>query len=151
MRKVFNFGKIAYASERKINEVTLEMEYRDGRFCVCGDVWNGRHTDIVCGGQCLDELLPYFKDNELFMTIYRLWDNYHLNDLHAGTKEQEEAIHEHFGKHKYIDYNERVEYLKSVNLYEVPYNGEMYKYGSGWISHSIPKEDIEVIKELLTK
>lgn len=151
MKRVFNFGKIAYASERKINEVTLEMEYRDGRFSVCGDVWNGRHTDIVCGGQCLDELLSYFKDNELFMTIYRLWKLYHLNDLHAGTREQEEALRKHFINIPAKDYKEHVEYLKSINLYEVPYNGEMYKYGTGWISYDIPKEDVEIIKELLTK
>ena len=95
MKKKFSFGKIDFYGKRKINEVVLTVEYDEyGRFSVCGDVWNSRHTDIVCGGQCLDTLLPYFIDNELFMTIYRLWKDYHFAFPHKDTitKEDMETI-----------------------------------------------------------
>ena len=62
MKRTFNFGKIAYNGGRKINAVELEVELRKdekGRdeFVASCDVWNAHHTDIICGGQCLDDAI----------------------------------------------------------------------------------------------
>lgn len=108
MKRKFDFGCIDYEGRGKaLNRVTVEMEYKeDGdkkRFSVSANVWNTRHTDIVTGGQCLDTIAPYI-DSPLYSEILRLWELYHLNDMHP------ECEHQHAeGWHKIAS--------KKVNLY----------------------------------
>lgn len=95
--KIFSFGKIAYNSKRKINEVTLEIELRDWNgypeFTACAAVWNNLHTDIVAGGQMIDDLyneFTRFQHNTLYKTIKELWEKYHcknISDIPADDKE----------------------------------------------------------------
>lgn len=150
MKKTINFGKIDfYGRGGKINSVDIEVELRerDGRsvLSVIGIVWNARHTDWTFGGQCLDTLMPFFKDNERFSEIHRLWKSYHLNDMHAGDKAQEEYLKNHFvGRY---DYSEACEALKQAGLYE--HDG--YEYGRGWVYEPIPEDDLKIIKDLISE
>lgn len=181
MKKVINFGKIDYnGSGRKNCPVTIELELRkkggeevftldaEGKkkytgeitpvyyeFSVCGSIWNPSKTDIYCGGQCLDKIAEYIKD-PLFTEIYRLWKKYHLNGMHAGAPEQEEAIKK-MGSRQY-NYKTVCEYLKNIDLYEVMYTGpsvgrmydnELYKYGTAWLIQEIPESDLLRIKEII--
>lgn len=99
MKRTFDFGRIDFEDRgRASNRVTIDMEYKtegDKKcFSVCGNVWNTRNSDIVCGGQCLDIIAPYIND-PVFSEILRLWDLYHLNNMHP------ECIHQHAdGWHK---------------------------------------------------
>lgn len=146
--------------------VDVELALDNDNFSACVNVWNPRHSDIIYGGQCFDDLLidfPELKQNEVFMEVYDLWKNYHLNDMHPGTPEQEKAIEEWKAQgHKY-DYKENCEYLKSINLYEVPVSTidleanpkyadskeKTYKYGHDWLKETIPDKDIARIESLL--
>lgn len=95
--RVFSFGKIAYSSRRKINEVTLKIVLRDWNgypeFTVSAKVWNNIHSDIVAGGQMVDDLyneFPEIRHSILYETILRLWKKYHLKDISsipAGDRE----------------------------------------------------------------
>lgn len=153
MKKTFNFGKIDfYGNGRKTNLVTVTVELRNtdkgAELSACGDIWNNLKTDVVCGGQCLDEIKEYIK-SPLFLEIYNFWKLYHLNGMHAGTKEQEKAIEEWKSKGNKYNYTAVCEYLKSIDLYEVEHNGELYKYGHGWLFEEIPESDLQRIKELI--
>lgn len=95
MKKTFNFGKIDFEnSGKKRNLVTVEIEYREENgkkvFSASADVWNNTHTDIICGGQCLDRIAPYIND-PIFTEILRLWKLYHLNDMHPECEHQAAA------------------------------------------------------------
>lgn len=154
MRKTFNFGKIDYyGNGRKINLVTVQMELRTTEkgeeLSAYGMIWNNLKTDVVCGGQCLDEIKKYIK-SPLFLEIYKFWKLYHLNGMHAGTRAQEKAIEDWESKGNKYDYTAVCEYLKSIDLYEVEHNGQPYKYGHGWIFEEIPENDLQIIKELLS-
>ena len=92
MKRTFDFGKIDYYNNgRKENLVTVEMEYKtDGdkkRFSVSASVWNRIHTGIVAGGQCLDRIAQYIHD-PVYSEIVRLWELYHLNDMHPECEHQ---------------------------------------------------------------
>ena len=91
MKKKFNFGKINFEGKGAVNLVTVEMEYKEEngkkRFSVCGNIWNARCSDIVCGGQCLDTIAEYIKD-PVFLQILRLWKLYHLNHMHPECEHQ---------------------------------------------------------------
>lgn len=157
MKKVFRFGKIdGYGNGRKMCEVTVEINLRQTdkgkEFTASGNVWNHLHTDIIRGGQCLDDLAKYIKD-DTFIFIYDMWKKYHLNGLHAGTREQEAALKEAVKSGKLTryganNYTETCDYLKSIGLYEVEHEGKPYKYGHGWIFFAIPDEDLKRIEAL---
>lgn len=155
MERTISFGKIDYFGRgRKINEVTIEMrlsfdEDRYGRpvFSCSGNVWNGRKTDIVCGGQCLDELLPFFKYNKLFKEIHGLWKRNHLNDMNVGTPEQLRCIEEHKDEIDESDgwFIKELNLLKKYGMDVVEYEGKLYEYGKGWVYRVIPADDLKRI------
>lgn len=96
MKRNFDFGCIDFEGKGTArNRVTVEMEYKqDGDkkcFSVSANVWNTRHSDIVCGGQCLDTIAPYMNNNSVFSEILRLWKLYHLNDMHPECEHQHAA------------------------------------------------------------
>lgn len=97
--RVFSFGKIAYCGRRKINEVTLKIELRDWNcypeLMVSAKVWNNLHTDIVAGGQMVDDLyneFPEIRHSILYETILRLWEKYHLKDVSNIPADDRELI-----------------------------------------------------------
>lgn len=74
MKRTFDFGCIDFENRGKAkNRVTVEMEYKqDGDkkvFSVSADVWNTRHSGIVCGGQCLDTIAPIYGKPCFFRNI----------------------------------------------------------------------------------
>lgn len=145
MRKRFTFGKIDfYGRGRKINSVEVDVELSDkGVFTASGTIWNSKHTDCVCGGQCLDTIAKYIK-NPTFKKIHGLWKQYHLNDMHAGTVRQEEAL-DAAGLTGYANnYRKCCDYLESIGLLV----DDGYKFGTGWLKRDIPAEDLEEIKKL---
>ena len=148
------------------------IEYIDGKRTPTGQ-YTPRYLEFTASasagaamaGQCLDRINEHRRDfsggsRVIWDAIYRLWKLYHLNGMHAGTPEQEAAVKEYKSQcgHYRADYTEVCNHLKEIGLYEVPfigrttgreYNGEMYKYGHGWIIQQIPEEDLQRIRDLL--
>ena len=112
MKKTFKFGEFAIADKKiKNNEITITIELKDSEkgktFSACGYVWNSKHTDIIMGGQCIDDLEQYLKNNKTYLTILELWQKYHLNDMHAWC----ECEHEENASEK-------------IKVYKMRYNAE---------------------------
>lgn len=159
LRKTFSLGKIDYnGSGRRNCEVTVDVRLRyrndEPEFSASAYVWNPRRTDIYTGGQIFDGLKCYMH-SPLFDKIYEYWKQYHLNTMHAGTPEQEDALeqwHESLQGHDKIalfDYKRDCEYLKSIGLYEVEWEGQPYRYGSAWLTRPIPEDVVEEIISLI--
>lgn len=92
MKRPFNFGKVDYLNHgRKDCAVTVTMELRETEkgeeLSISGEIWNVRHTDIYCGGQCLDTIAKYVKA-PVFKELYRFWKLYHLNGMHPECEHQ---------------------------------------------------------------
>lgn len=96
MKRIIDFGKIPYTSDKVANRVTVEIELKEKEngqkvFTASGNIWDRTNTDIICGGQCLDEISRTEIGNDpKFKQIYRLWKLYHLNDMHAECIHQEQ-------------------------------------------------------------
>lgn len=157
MKTIINLPKIDFNNIGKKNypvELEVELKQRDEKetLSICGYVWNHIHTDLYCCGQCLDTIAEYYQDNDLFQQVYCLWKLYHLNDMHAGTEKQEQAIErakENGLLKKNADYHAVCDYLKSVDLYEDTYNGMPYIYGTAWLYQPIPDDDLKLIKSII--
>ena len=149
MKTILKLGKVdGYGNGRKTCAVEIKVELTDdGRFTASGDLRNSSHTDILMGGQCLDELKDKYesvRNNPKFKQVYQWWKAWHLNDMHAGTEKQESALIEHFGDEN-RDYTEQCEYLESIGLLED--NG--YKYGTAWLKREIPAEIQEQMRTFI--
>ena len=98
-------------------------------------------------GQTIDEVEKAYKGNELAEKICYWWRKYHLNDMHAGTPKQEEALNKAGITNWADDYDICRKYLESIGLlYD---NG--YKFGSAWLKEEIPANDLQDIKEFLAR
>lgn len=168
-KKTINFPKIdGNGNGRKECAASVDVEYRlevkyiNGtpslywEFSACGDVWNSRHTLILCGGQCLDDMKKHLIQNDEFRAVYRLWKKYHLNGLRAGTPAQESALKPYFAEckknNKRCDYTSACAYLQERGLLDDEgyiYNGKPYHYGEAWLVEEIPECDKVIIRDLL--
>jgi len=158
MKKELSLGKVAYNGKTKSNEVTLELRIETKKECIdwdtlkpiknvtelaiSGNIWNSKKTDIYSGGQNLDTISEFIKTKE-FNRIKSIWEEYHLNDMKAGTKAQTEAIRKWEAKGNKYDYTNACNHLKKIGLL----NDRGYQYGTGWLCQQIPSE---VIKEIET-
>lgn len=162
--KTINLGKVDYDGRgRKINAVDIKVELRNKEkaknwetlkevqnvpeLSMTGNIWNGRHSDIISGGQNLEEIGKLFSGNKDLKRLIEIWREYHSNDLKAGTKKQSEAIEKWEAEGNKYDYDKAIEHLKSIGLYED--NG--YKYGHGWLYQPIPESVIKEVQSLSEK
>ena len=159
MKKVIEFGKVDYHNRgKKTNLVRLELELKnkEGKgyvFTASGEVWQANMRDIYMSGQCIDSIWNEFANQiekkALYLEIMNLWKRNHLNDMNAGTAEQEAAIEQWKKQGNKYEYTAACNYLKSIDLYEVEHNGKPYKYGHAWIYSSISSNDLKRIKEII--
>lgn len=147
-KETFNLGEIKIDKHEHFVDVEITLEtYDDGKevFSASGNVYG------IYSGQCLDFIMEHINElkyHELFRRIYYFWKRYHLNNMHAGTKRQEDYL-------KTIDkfrtsYDKRCEILKEVGLHVDIYESKPYTYGHEWIYYPIPDEDLKEIKYLFT-
>lgn len=140
--KKFNFGKVDYNNVgRKTHavelEVTLKIKGKKRVFTASSNVWNTAKTDIAQGGQCIDSVWDEFssqlKNPALYKRIMKLWERWHLNDLHA------ECVHQRLKGKKFVNSLEVGDECKTCG----------YGYGEAWNYEAIAKKDLQAICELL--
>lgn len=166
LRKTFELGKIAYYGSRRENAVDVTVELREKEhgeleFSATGNIWNRIHTDILSGGQNLDEIAKFKGNNPIFKEIYKFWKLYHLNTMHPECKHQaalgwreiaaKRVEVEEYGRKttKLLGWLYPNEHPEGILTKECPVCG--YKYGTKWNYFEIPENDLNRIKELLTE
>lgn len=89
----------------------------------------------------LSECSPHvrFSKNDLVL-IQEIWGNWHLNDMRAGTKKQEDFLRP-YKKAKNLSYDEACEILSKHDL--LIDNG--YWYGSAWLYEKVPEHLLEYL------
>lgn len=97
-------------------------------------------------GQCNYEIKPRTDAQRKLLEI---WNRWHLNYLHAGTKEQEEALKN--ADHKIEWYDNECEYLKSKWLLIVkhPETWEDYKYWTARLTEELPVDLWQKVEDLM--
>lgn len=154
MHRTISFGKIDWYGHGRRNcrvEVGLRLEdtNQGAVFTAGAKVWNPRGTGIVCGGQCLDELLPLIPD-PAFRALVDMWRRYHLNNMHAGTPEQEAEVKRWLDGRRY-EYTTAREHLREVGLLTVEHNGKPYTYGTGWLFEPISATDLAWLRSVIER
>lgn len=137
------FKKTVFGDRGRL-EVELKNTDEGFRFSVCGNI--GRSW-----GQCCGEVGEKNPENKTIQRLVKLWEKYHLNDMKAGTPEQEGALKAWKALGNKYDYDAACNFLKSIDLYEVYFeNGEKYIYGHKWLFNKIPDVIVQEIIFLLS-
>ena len=170
MNKTITLGKVDYYSNgRKDHAVEIDIRLEDGSLGICGSIWNRRHSDILCGGQCHDEIDKYFSNNSTWQTIFSIWKECHLNDMQPGSPRQMlylETIEDKdrpLISRKYKDKDEWSEFrhdshydwacyeLKEKGLLVDEYylhEGKPYRYGTAWLRKELPARVLKQLEEV---
>lgn len=118
--------------------VTVVAEIENGKFSMVGDMGGS-------SGQIAGSIAP---NTDAQRTLLGFWRDWHLNDMHAGTPEQEQFLTNYratLTADAVFGYDEKVSALKAAGLYEVPHPdkpGEVYQYGHAFLKVELP-EDFE--------
>ena len=150
MTKTFNFGKIDYNNTgRKVNLVTIKVDFDGNRFSASGNVWNSKQTNCLYCGQNLDTLYDYWHNNGLLLKIYSLWKKDNLNHQITGHTKQTSSLNSIKKTNTEEVYTWECEQLKKVGLLFDDLDGKPYQYGTGWLTNEIPNDVKEDINKLL--
>jgi hypothetical protein len=122
--------------------IDLENIHEFNRLSIVGDIYRGGRMESC--GQVYDAVRALFKDNVSIQMICDIWQRWHLNDLKAGTREQNAVIDKVFSDEHRYNYDEACEVLKEKNLYV----DRGYKYGSEWLVEPLPQDIINKVREL---
>jgi len=101
-------------------------------------------------GQIYDELneneIEFKIPKQRVEEIKKIWKQWHLNDLKAGTREQEKIVKSWRNKNNVTGwaYDQEVEMLKKKKKYKQ----KGYGYGSGWLVKELPTNVELKIKKL---
>lgn len=136
-------------------EIELREESRECRDWDTLELIENPVTLSICGrtrggcGQCKDlieEKVGNFKQSEqiIIRQILNIWNQYHLNDMNAGTKHQTELLSDFKCTSSTKHYAEVCAFLERKDAL---YDGT-YKYGTGWLYREIPEDVIEFLKSL---
>ena len=146
MKKTIALGKIDYnGSGRKNCAVDIEVTLEDGRLSICGNIWNPRRTDCYSCGQNLHTIAEYFPHDSKVKRIIEVWQRWHLNDMKAGTPNQEAWLKDHKAEsdaHRLDHYGWACDALAAAGLNP---DGD-YAYGSAWLKEELPAEVIAEVE-----
>lgn len=140
IKKYFSF-EVEKRQPKITFTVELERKMRGYVFSVVGP--NGQDVDQY----------SHLIQHPVYNEIVEFWEKYHLNDMNAGTIEQENCLKQYIKDNNittYPDYNKQLEILEENNLKVVKLpNGEDYTYGTAWLFRPIPEDDLNRIRRLL--
>lgn len=143
--KVFIEVKMVEKEKKDHAQRTVDLKPAPQKYTTLSCIGEGKDY----WGQCQQHIrkdLPNIElaiSKEQLLRILEVWEEWHLNDMEAGTKQQEEIVVNHYGKGKRgYTYKDACDVLEREGLYK----DRDYKYGSAWLLRILPEEIIEEVK-----
>lgn len=164
MKKIVRLGKTEIG--RKSVDVFARIEIENGKLSIRGVegpkangyAW-GSCGQIVMSRPTIKKCAPGWNLG-LVDKFFKVWERWHLNDMRAGTPEQEKAIKEWTSKGNAYNYDKVCEHLKSIGIYEVAVtpeirasalggiDGDAYQYGCRWLHEELPDDVVAFLQSL---
>ena len=152
-----NFSKVVHIGKREDMEIFAKVEYKDGRLSISGVEGPKRNGDSK--GSCGQIVMSYKEydprgyasiaditpapgwDSSTVKSFLDIWDRWHLNNLNAGSKVQEEWLRNNPIPYEEYAYPESYYKVASAKLAEANLNPdpEGYKYGHAWKMEELPQ------------
>ncbi len=171
-KKTVRLGTISgdgwgYSARSRLS-VDVEVEIRDNNgepeLSICGNIWKPHKGDILCGGQCYEEIADAFPNNPKVQRIVEIWKRWHLNDMRAGCEHQRsegwaerpidpskplDSYGTHFEGQRQSSWNMLAwvrpdEHPEGLLGAPCPVCG--YRYGSEWLHEELPAAIIDEVR-----
>lgn len=142
-----------------------KIEYTDGKLSISGAIGPKRNGDaygscgqfIMCfkeydwrGHTTLADIAPNKNwTPELVKEFFDIWGRWHLNDMRAGSPDQEEFLRNNPINDALDHYTKACKALADAGLNPDPNYGN-YKYGSQWLKEPVPDEILQKLMNLPT-
>lgn len=153
-KRTFLLGKTAKGGDVEL-EIELQTTLPKGAtLSIQASVWRPDRTDIERGGQYREVIadVATWAGDWIKATAPRMvevWERWHLNDLTAGTPEQEAYLRANPIAATLNHYEVSCIVLKAAGLYEVPDPrdpSKLYAYGTAWLTEPIPADVLAEIR-----
>lgn len=154
-----DFTKIVRIGRGNNGSVYCKIVYTHGKLSITGVEGPQRNGD--CWGSCgqiimhewdIQEFAPGWTP-ELMQQFREVWDQWHLNDMRAGSPNQEAWIKANPQDYQYPKSHYEVyrDALTNAGLNPDPNylkDGKPYRYGSAWIQEAVPQEVLDFLQAL---
>jgi len=154
------FTKIVHIGRTACGNTFAKIVFNDNRLSITG-VEGPKANGNAAGssGQIFMTAVPTFKDfapgwnAEKLAQFAAIWEDWHLNDMSAGSPAQTAFLKANPVTWKYpgSHYDSASHALQSAGLNPDPdylRNGKPYKYGSAWLSRDVPADVIQFLQSL---
>ena len=91
--RTISLGKVAIREGgAKVYQCSIEVNINNGRLSICGTVGNPRNNHgFFSTGQNQQMILESFPENKAIARMVEVWDEWHMNDMHAECEHQRAA------------------------------------------------------------
>lgn len=136
-----------------------KIEWTSGRLSITGVEGPKRNGDCLgsCGQVIMNEwaftaLAPGWNAGRV-ARLREVWERWHLNDMVAGSPDQEAYLRAHPVEYVYPEshYTKASAALEAVGLNPDPdylHNGKPYRYGHAWLREEVPADVLEFLSGL---
>lgn len=154
--KVLHLGMVDVGGSKGAS-LFCKISFKDGRLSISGV--EGPLPSGNARGSCGQiDMHPWkFKKYakgwtpSLVSKFRKVWADWHLNDMQAGSPAQELAIKAWKLGGAVYEYSKACEMLKELGIYEDAsyiHEGKPYKYGSAWLKKEVPSEVVSFLASL---
>lgn len=144
-----NFTKVVRIGLGPDGNVFAKITFKDGNLSITGV--EGPRSDGDCIGSCgqiimhdwcIKQYAPGW-DVETERRFREVWEQWHLNDMTAGSPAQMAYLRAHPVTDRMNHYTAACAALKAAGLQPDPnytHNGKPYRYGSAWLKVGVPED-----------
>lgn len=139
-------------------DLFIELNVADGRLSITGVEGPKANGDARgSSGQCMDTLREIITfapgwNRTMVNRLYDIWDEWHLNDMQAGSPAQTAYLKTAYDPGSPGDYYTwAVTVLEQAGLHPDPnylHNGKPYHYGHAWLTVEVPQAVIDELSAL---
>ena len=154
LSKVVRLGKTQIGRFKR--DVFCKIEIKDGKLSICGV--EGPKANGNCFGSCgqIDMHRPNIVspapgwDQDTISHFFAVWHRWHLNDMRAGSPDQERWLRENPIPEAECAYPKSHYDVACVKLAAAGLNPDKdgYMYGHGWNTEELPEDVIEFLSNL---
>ena len=142
-------GKTDYDGKgRASNECEVTWSVENGRFSMSAGIWQANKRDLLACGQMVDEVAKLFPNDSKLQRMCAIWERWHLNDMKAGSKVQEDYLRAHPIPPEDYAYPKSHHTVACQVLADAGLNPDPdgYSYGHAWKTEDLPAEVIAEIQ-----
>lgn len=130
--------------------IICKITFVSGKLSITGDEGPNHGGQIVMGPWEIHSYHPGW-DAEMVSKFREIWENWHLNDMQAGSPAQTKFLKENPVKGGLKYYEKACDSLRAAGLQPDPgylHNGKPYRYGSTWLRVEVPQDVVDWLSKL---